>query len=51
MLQEPFSLFSERCTKDALLNLRGVVGHVGKGDEAKTGYIDKTGKVIWQPSN
>jgi WG containing repeat len=24
---------------------------VGKGDEAKTGYVDKTGKVVWQPSN
>lgn len=24
---------------------------VGKGDDAKTGYIDKTGKTIWQPSN
>ena len=24
---------------------------VGKGDGAKNGYIDKTGKVIWQPSN
>ena len=24
---------------------------LGKGDDAKTGYIDKTGKVIWQPSN
>lgn len=24
---------------------------VGKGDEAKTGYIDKTGKTIWAPSN
>jgi hypothetical protein len=24
---------------------------VGKGDDAKSGYIDKTGKVIWQPSN
>ena len=24
---------------------------VGKGDDAKTGYVDKTGKVIWQPSN
>lgn len=24
---------------------------VGKGDEAKSGYIDRTGKVIWQPSN
>jgi hypothetical protein len=24
---------------------------VGKGGEAKTGYIDKTGKVIWQPSS
>jgi hypothetical protein len=24
---------------------------LGKGDEAKTGYIDKTGIVIWQPSN
>jgi len=24
---------------------------VGKGTEAKTGYIDKTGKTIWQPSN
>jgi hypothetical protein len=24
---------------------------VGKGTDAKTGYIDKTGKTIWQPSN
>jgi hypothetical protein len=24
---------------------------LGKGNEAKHGYIDKTGKVIWQPSN
>jgi len=24
---------------------------VGKGDDAKTGYIDKIGKTIWQPSN
>lgn len=24
---------------------------VGKGDNARTGYIDKAGKVIWQPSN
>jgi hypothetical protein len=24
---------------------------VGHGDEAKTGYVDKTGKVIWQPSS
>jgi hypothetical protein len=24
---------------------------VGKGNDEKTGYIDKTGKVIWQPSN
>jgi hypothetical protein len=24
---------------------------VGKGDDAKTGYIDKTGKTVWQPSN
>src|SRR5208282_4950282 len=24
---------------------------VGKGDDAKTGYIDKTGRTIWQPSN
>jgi len=24
---------------------------VGKGDDAKTGYVDKTGKTIWQPSN
>jgi hypothetical protein len=24
---------------------------IGKGDDAKTGYIDKTGKTIWQPSN
>lgn len=24
---------------------------VGKGNDAKTGYIDKTGKIIWQPSN
>lgn len=24
---------------------------VGNGNDAKTGYIDKTGKVIWQPSN
>jgi hypothetical protein len=24
---------------------------VGKGDDAKSGYLDKTGKVIWQPSN
>jgi hypothetical protein len=23
----------------------------GKGNDAKTGYIDKTGRVIWQPSN
>jgi hypothetical protein len=24
---------------------------IGNGDEAKIGYVDKTGKVIWQPSN
>jgi hypothetical protein len=24
---------------------------VGKGNDAKSGYIDKTGKTIWQPSN
>jgi hypothetical protein len=24
---------------------------LGKGNEEKDGYIDKTGKVIWQPSN
>jgi hypothetical protein len=24
---------------------------VGSGTEAKSGYIDKTGKTIWQPSN
>lgn len=24
---------------------------VGKGDDAKSGYIDKTGKTIWAPSN
>jgi hypothetical protein len=24
---------------------------VGKGNDAKIGYIDKTGKTIWQPSN
>jgi len=24
---------------------------VGKRDEAKTGYIDKTGRTVWQPSN
>ncbi len=24
---------------------------IGKGHDAKTGYIDKTGKTIWQPSN
>jgi WG containing repeat len=24
---------------------------LGKGDDAKTGYVDKTGKTIWQPSN
>jgi hypothetical protein len=24
---------------------------VGKGTDTKTGYIDKTGKTIWQPSN
>jgi hypothetical protein len=24
---------------------------VGKGNDEKTGYIDKAGKVIWQPSN
>lgn len=24
---------------------------VGKGTDVKTGYIDKTGKTIWQPSN
>ena len=24
---------------------------VGKGDDAKVGIIDKTGKTIWQPSN
>lgn len=24
---------------------------VGKGTDAKSGYIDKTGKTIWQPSN
>jgi hypothetical protein len=24
---------------------------VGKGSDAKAGYIDKTGKLIWQPSN
>lgn len=24
---------------------------VGKGNDSKTGYIDKTGKVIWQPSS
>ena len=24
---------------------------VGRGDDAKNGYVDKTGKVIWQPSN
>jgi hypothetical protein len=24
---------------------------IGKGNDAKNGYIDKTGKVIWQPSN
>lgn len=24
---------------------------VGKGNDAKVGYIDKTGKTIWQPSN
>ena len=24
---------------------------VGKGADAKSGYIDKTGKTIWQPSN
>ena len=24
---------------------------MGNGDDAKTGYIDKTGKTIWQPSN
>lgn len=24
---------------------------LGKGDDAKTGYIDITGKVVWQPSN
>ena len=24
---------------------------VGKGNHVKNGYIDKTGKVIWQPSS
>ncbi len=24
---------------------------LGKGNDAKSGYVDKTGKVIWQPSN
>jgi hypothetical protein len=24
---------------------------LGKGDQAKTGYVDKTGRIIWQPSN
>ena len=24
---------------------------LGKGNDAKSGYIDKTGKIIWQPSN
>ncbi len=24
---------------------------IGKGTDAKSGYIDKTGKTIWQPSN
>jgi hypothetical protein len=24
---------------------------VGTGDDEKTGYIDKTGRVVWQPSN
>lgn len=24
---------------------------VGKGDDAKIGYIDKTGRTVWQPSN
>jgi hypothetical protein len=24
---------------------------LGKGKDAKTGYVDKTGKMVWQPSN
>jgi hypothetical protein len=24
---------------------------LGKGNDAKSGYVDKTGKIIWQPSN
>lgn len=24
---------------------------IGKGNDAKVGYVDKTGKTIWQPSN
>jgi hypothetical protein len=24
---------------------------LGKGNDARSGYIDRTGKIVWQPSN
>jgi hypothetical protein len=25
--------------------------HIGKDEEPKTGYIDKTGRYVWKPTN